>query len=174
MKMEELFAEARQKDLWFYTDYENQWFSPDELEQLQREGRFRWGAENWCLANPLVRLEELDKNIELAVKWRDDFKVRLENSRKQNEVHKTVERKLVVYESIERSGAKLVIDHATGLMWQQGGSDGFMTFAAAQEYVQKLNREKFAGYSDWRLPTLAEAMSLMEGDVADGTEGKQR
>jgi len=66
------------------------------------------------------------------------------------------------YESVERNGVKLVIDHTTALTWQQGGSKGYMDFAAAQRYTQQLNREKFAGYSDWRLPTLEEAMSLME------------
>jgi len=73
-----------------------------------------------------------------------------------------------MYESVELNGAKLVIDHDTGLIWQQGGSDSFMTFAAAQEYVQKLNREKFAGYSDWRLPRLGDAMSLMKHDKRNG------
>jgi len=66
------------------------------------------------------------------------------------------------YESIELNGAKLVIDRSTGLMWQQGGSEERITFADAQKYITQLNREKFASYSDWRLPTLEEAMSLME------------
>lgn len=57
---------------------------------------------------------------------------------------------------------KLVIDHTTGLMWQQGGSDKDFTFSNAQEYVNQLNRDKFTGFNDWRLPTLEEAMSLME------------
>lgn len=66
------------------------------------------------------------------------------------------------YESVERNGAKLVIDHATGLTWQRGGSEELMTFANALKYLEQLNRERFAGYNDWRLPTLEEAMSLME------------
>lgn len=37
-----------------------------------------------------------------------------------------------------------------------------MTYKAAQEYVLKLNQQRFAGCNDWRLPTLEEAMSLME------------
>ena len=32
----------------------------------------------------------------------------------------------------------------------------------AKKYVAQLNASRFAGYSDWRLPTLEEAMSLME------------
>lgn len=64
--------------------------------------------------------------------------------------------------SVEQNGAELVIDYATGLTWQQGGSYKCMAFAAAQEYIAQLNREKFAGYSDWRLPTIDETLSLIE------------
>ena len=56
----------------------------------------------------------------------------------------------------------VVVDRNSGLMWQQSGSANFMNFKNAKKYIEKLNREKFAGYSDWRLPTLEEAMSLME------------
>lgn len=66
------------------------------------------------------------------------------------------------YKTVTRRGVNLVIDHATGLTWQQSGSDKYMNFADAQKYIAQLNREKFAGYNDWRLPTLEEAMSLME------------
>ena len=66
------------------------------------------------------------------------------------------------YEASEQGGEKLVSDHATGLMWQQSGSPNSMTYADAEKYVHELNAKKFAGYNDWRLPTLEEAMSLME------------
>lgn len=73
-----------------------------------------------------------------------------------------------LYEPSEQQKAKIVIDHATGLMWQQGGSNDSISFANAEKYIQKLNREKFAGYNDWRLPTLEEAMSLMEPTQKSG------
>jgi hypothetical protein len=38
----------------------------------------------------------------------------------------------------------------------------FMDFQSAQYYIQKLNSERFKGYNNWRLPTLEEAMSLVE------------
>ena len=59
-------------------------------------------------------------------------------------------------------GGQVILDRATGLLWQQSDSSEYMTLADAQKYVDDLNRQKFAGYSDWRLPTLEEAMSLME------------
>jgi hypothetical protein len=66
------------------------------------------------------------------------------------------------YELREKDGAKVVIDHPTGLTWQQSGSSNFLTYAGAEKYIHDLNSQCFAGYNDWRLPTLEEAMSLME------------
>jgi hypothetical protein len=57
---------------------------------------------------------------------------------------------------------KVVIDRATGLMWQQSGSPEPMMYEKAQAYIVQLNRDRFGGFRDWRLPTLEEAMSLIE------------
>lgn len=54
------------------------------------------------------------------------------------------------------------MDEATGLLWQQGGSFESMTYERALAYVAQMNEKKLGGYNDWRLPTLEEAMSLME------------
>jgi hypothetical protein len=56
----------------------------------------------------------------------------------------------------------VVIDHATGLTWQKAGSDQELTYQDAQTYIARLNRERFGGYADWRLPTIPELMSLIE------------
>ncbi len=66
------------------------------------------------------------------------------------------------YEINDRDGDKVVTDSDTGLMWQQSGSAKSMSFESAKKYVQGLNKNKHAGFNDWRLPTLEEAMSLME------------
>ena len=57
---------------------------------------------------------------------------------------------------------KVVYDGKTELYWQQAGSEPWITFDDAQNYVKKLNEDKFAGFDNWRLPTLEEAMSLVE------------
>ncbi|MCI0619320.1 DUF1566 domain-containing protein, partial [bacterium] len=57
---------------------------------------------------------------------------------------------------------KIVLDHATALRWQQSGSEKKMSHEEAQAYVEQLNKTKWEGYNDWRLPTLEEAMSLIE------------
>lgn len=61
-----------------------------------------------------------------------------------------------------KNNGRVVYDHASGLMWQQSGSEEYMTYRKAMAYIAKLNSEQFAGYGEWRLPTLEEAMSLME------------
>jgi hypothetical protein len=65
----------------------------------------------------------------------------------------------------------VVADRATGLMWQKGGSEGeCFTFQGAGEYARNLNADSFAGFMDWRVPTLEEAMSLMtpeQGGMGD-------
>ena len=66
------------------------------------------------------------------------------------------------YEETVVQKERVLIDRATGLMWQQGGSSEGMNYEKAQEYIADLNRRKIGGFDDWRLPTLEEAMTLME------------
>ncbi len=54
-----------------------------------------------------------------------------------------------------------ITDHATGLMWQRSDSDKIMNYWDAKAYIDELNHKKFAGYSDWRLPTVDELKSLI-------------
>jgi hypothetical protein len=75
---------------------------------------------------------------------------------------------LHLYQLQEKHGAKLIVDYVTDLIWQQGGSANVMTFRDAEAYIRQLNVEKYGGYDDWRLPTLEEAMSLMESEKKNG------
>ncbi len=61
-----------------------------------------------------------------------------------------------------QSDGQVVYDNATGLMWQQSGSDVPILPSSIEKYIAKLNSENFAGYNNWRLPTLHEAKSLLE------------
>jgi len=56
----------------------------------------------------------------------------------------------------------IVLDHATGLMWEKSGSSDMFFSSETQEYIQALNKNGFAGYKDWRLPTMVELISLLE------------
>lgn len=59
-----------------------------------------------------------------------------------------------------------ITDPNSGLMWKQTDAwldmHKFYTWQDHPAYVEKFNKEKFAGYSDWRIPSKAEAMTLVE------------
>lgn len=61
---------------------------------------------------------------------------------------------------------EVVVDKNCGLMWQQSGSIKSITYKNALEYIDQLNAENFAGHSDWRLPTLEEALALLEPSMS--------
>jgi serine/threonine protein kinase len=54
----------------------------------------------------------------------------------------------------------VVTDRHTGLVWQQSGTGFPMTWHQAKEYAAQLNDQQFGGFSDWRLPTLHELITL--------------
>ena len=63
---------------------------------------------------------------------------------------------------------KVVIDNATGLMWHIAGSDRGMEIEVCKGWLSSLNVKGYAGYKDWRLPTLEEAVSLLESSKKNG------
>ena len=62
---------------------------------------------------------------------------------------------------VDNGDGLTVTDLTTGLMWQRGGLD-IMSFRLLKRAVDRLNREGFAGFHDWRIPSLEEALSLLE------------
>lgn len=65
------------------------------------------------------------------------------------------------YDQKTINGESIIVDHAVDLMWQQSGSNNYMKYEKATRYIEELNGKNFAGYNDWRLPTLEESMSLL-------------
>ncbi len=63
------------------------------------------------------------------------------------------------------NGDQLTItDLRTGIMWQRGGCD-ITNIRNVRGNIKKMNTEGFAGHKDWRLPTMPEALSLLEPTV---------
>jgi hypothetical protein len=57
-----------------------------------------------------------------------------------------------------------VVDERTGLQWQKGGFD-ICSLRMIHKKIDEIREKGFAGFNDWRLPTLEEAMSLMDSAV---------
>jgi serine/threonine protein kinase len=67
------------------------------------------------------------------------------------------------------NGDMVVVDKATGLMWLQGGAPQHMNFGSAVEWMGRLNQQGYAGYKDWRMPTLEEGASLLESRMGSNS-----
>jgi len=64
------------------------------------------------------------------------------------------------FESKIVGNSVVIVDHATGLMWQKNGSGEGIQGSEATAYVEKANGKQPAKLADWRLPTLEEAISV--------------
>ena len=64
------------------------------------------------------------------------------------------------------NGDGTVTDSETGLMWKADDSylelDKWVTWDEAKTYVQGLNRQYFATYTDWRMPTRKEVQTIFD------------
>ena len=60
-----------------------------------------------------------------------------------------------------------ISDLATGLMWQKGGSEKSIRIMSISRHINYLNKKVFAGYSDWRLPTIEELVSIIRNNKSN-------
>ncbi len=115
-----------------------------------------------------MNVNQLEKAQELAANWKpsnhlspESIDAMIKYNGFFDDVHnKTASGYSNAY--LLRDNGHVVYDLSCGLMWEQSGSKELMNYDMAKKYVAQLNRDGFAGYSDWRLPTLEEAMTLME------------
>ncbi len=56
-------------------------------------------------------------------------------------------------------------DPDTSLMWQVDVEENKYTFEEASKYVDKLNKQKYARYNDWRIPKKEEIKTLITSDA---------
>jgi hypothetical protein len=60
------------------------------------------------------------------------------------------------------NGDGTLTDRKTELMWEKKCSSKLYQYHWAKKYISGLNDKEFAGYADWRIPTLEELCSLLE------------
>jgi len=67
------------------------------------------------------------------------------------------------------NGDGTVTDKETKLMWNQTDAyqdtSKWSNWFMAEDYIKALNNKKFAGYVNWRMPTLEEAEDLFDEDI---------
>jgi serine/threonine-protein kinase len=66
-----------------------------------------------------------------------------------------------------KTDGKRVLDKNTGLVWQAQCTDYPLSWQRAKAYVVDLNRQGRLGFNDWRLPTVEEAVSILEPRPSD-------
>ncbi|HIP83448.1 MAG TPA: DUF1566 domain-containing protein, partial [Desulfocapsa sulfexigens] len=65
---------------------------------------------------------------------------------------------------VDPGDGRVVVDQRTSLMWQRAGLD-ITAIRSMKRKIEQLNKDGFAGFHDWRMPTMEEAMSLMDKEV---------
>jgi len=92
----------------------------------------------------------LVKNNYYAKKWPWNSKISNEKGRFKN-----------FFKQDPKTNNKTIFDFKTRLMWQTKGSN-LVNWKEAKEYISQLNRQRYADYNNWRLPTVKELASLIE------------
>jgi hypothetical protein len=67
---------------------------------------------------------------------------------------------------VDNGDQQTVTDLRTGVMWQRQGCD-ITSIRHLREFTDKCNNENYAGFNNWRRPTMEEAWSLLEPQLND-------
>ena len=85
---------------------------------------------------------------------------------KKKEAAKKAAAKAAKKDPLKDNGDGTISDPNSGLMWKKNDAwldtHIFYTWMDHKSYVDKINKEKFAGHEDWRLPSKAEAFTLFD------------
>jgi hypothetical protein len=67
-----------------------------------------------------------------------------------------------------KSSEDVIYDSVTSLSWMAKDSqlhlDKAVSWDEANEFAAEMNKKKFGGHNDWRMPTIHEALSIHEKD----------
>lgn len=65
-QLDEMIQTARAEGKWLWCRYQDIWFSPDQLKEQNRNGKFLWGPVNWTLRDPKERVNEAKARADAA------------------------------------------------------------------------------------------------------------
>ncbi|MBZ0108269.1 MAG: PEGA domain-containing protein, partial [Candidatus Scalindua rubra] len=118
-------------------------YSPDKLIKLR--STYNKISDSEIESLPYITINEKNNNIFFC--------------------HSTINHR---YELKPIGDGEVVIDHTTELMWHQSGSSEYFNLRKANKWLKKTNKNSYAGFNDWRLPTLEEASTLLEFGTKSG------
>ncbi len=100
----------------------------------------------------LTYIENINNNKDLYIKTIDEFYKIVENSliNVSEEQNKTLENNVLAWKDLD-----------TGLIWEVNKKKSYFKFTSAKDIIKKLNSQEYAGFKDWRLPTIDELKSLI-------------
>ncbi len=123
-------------------------------EKIGEQGMRAWNADEKALVNHSWQ----------KLRNSDEWMTRMIQDKGYYDQYRNPDGKGIVHQYELQAKGQVVFDAASGLVWQQFGSDQTLSYDLAKTYIAQLNKDKYANYNDWRLPTLQEAMSLMEAE----------
>ena len=144
-----------------------------EKQVLEKRKHIDVGKENTKEED--IKLASIPKSVSVA-------SISLRKKGKKNLKQKEIKYMLRAYGFYDKSlnplytfensytdnGDKTITNRRIGLMWQKDGSSYRLLMYEAKIYITRLNKNKFAGHSNWRLPTIEELVSLMEKNKKNG------
>jgi hypothetical protein len=104
--------------------------------------------------------QEFQKKIVQAQKLRLRSGYLSLNQADVNAVIRQLGKPAVRFETVEHGGTQVIVDFSCGLMWTLWNKP--MAFDKAKWWANRI----YAGYSGWRLPSIDEAMTLLQMDRA--------
>jgi len=66
---------------------------------------------------------------------------------------------------IKQAGIDLIINKKTRLTWHNTGSEEIIDYRTALYWIRELNDAEYGGFNNWRLPTVLEALSIVNKGV---------
>lgn len=95
-----------------------------------------------------------------VLRWRPQ-RIRIKDIRRQLGLDELMRKKEYEGHRFEIVNSHILQGLDSGLQWQRRGAGFTLNWIQAKEYIDTLNQSQWQGYSNWRLPTMDELLTLL-------------